>query len=118
MGSSSIRNSIFEIRYFPYPAISPFPTSLLTVPSSLGCFGELRQAIIHNRPCLLSQSSAELLLGLIPERESPVKAIRAALRQYDIPRATVYTFHPNEALLFNSRQTARKGRSLEAKHSR
>jgi hypothetical protein len=39
------------------------------------------------------------LLSLIPERESQVKAILAALCQYDIPRAAVYTFHPDEPLL-------------------
>jgi len=58
------------------------------------------------------------LLSLIPERESQVKAILAALRQYDIPRATVYTFHPDEPLLLDPIQTTRQGRSLQAECGR
>jgi hypothetical protein len=73
---------------------------------------------MHSRPSLLSQSSTELLLSLIPERKSPVQAIRAALREHDIPRAAVYTLHSNQALLLDSSQTAGKGRSLKAEHGR
>src|ERR1700747_2715249 len=57
---------------------------------------------MHSRPTLFSQSSAELLLSLIPERESPVQAVLAALRQHDIPRPAVYALHPNQALLLDS----------------
>jgi len=81
-------------------------------------FGEPRQAIIYNRPSLLSESSPELLLSLIPERESQVKAILAALRQHDIPRAPVYTFHPDEPLFLDRIQTTRQGCSLKAEHGR
>jgi hypothetical protein len=84
----------------------------------LGCFGEHRQAVIYNRPSLLSQSPPEVLLSLIPERESQVKAILAALCQYDIPGATVYTFHPDEPLLLDRIQTTRQGRSLQAEYGR
>jgi hypothetical protein len=67
-----------------------------------GSLDEFGQAIMQSRPSFLSQSSTELLLSLIPERKRPVQAIRAALRKHDIPRAAVYTFYPNQALLLDS----------------
>jgi hypothetical protein len=42
------------------------------------------------------------LLSLIPERKSPVQAIRAALGKHDIPRAAVYILYLNQALLLDS----------------
>ena len=39
-----------------------------TTQDSSGGFGEHRQAVSYNRPSLLSQSSPEVLLSLIPER--------------------------------------------------
>lgn len=68
----------------------------------LDSFDEFGQAMMQSRPSLLSQSFAELLLSLIPERKSPAQAIRAELRKHDIPRAAVYALYLNQALLLDS----------------
>ena len=65
-------------------------------------FDEFSQAMMQSRPSLLSQSSAELLLSLIPERKSPAQAIRAEPCKHDIPRAAVYALYLNQALLPNA----------------
>ena len=68
----------------------------------LDSFDEFSQAMMQSRPSLLSQSSAELLLSLIPERKSPAQAIRAEPCKHDIPRAAVYALYLNQALLLNA----------------